>query len=231
MPVINRRLRVNLQSLVSFVCLFHFFVHICFLDFILFQISFRRKRARLLSSWCWRAFITNVFLLMQAFKMIRQEKLSHACELLIMDWAMKFLPIGYRETQRDWFGKKGKPWHITVAINKADSEEIEVCLMLKQYLWHSFFQVSIQLFNKIWRKIQCKFFLHTDCTNAKIWKGEFIRVWTTNCPEAKTKKCVRDSGLNFCFFSLFNHSNILFRHEPTSIYLTSALRTGLLWRL
>ena len=46
---------------------------------------------------------------------------------------MKFLPIGYRETQRDWFGKKGKPWHITVAINKADSEEIEVCLMLKQY--------------------------------------------------------------------------------------------------
>ncbi|XP_066030505.1 ATP-dependent RNA helicase DDX24 isoform X1 [Pocillopora verrucosa] len=34
-------------------------------------------------------------------------------------------PIGYRETQRDWFGKKGKPWHITVAINKADSEEIE----------------------------------------------------------------------------------------------------------
>ena len=96
-----------------------------------------------------RAFITNVFLLMQAFKMIRQEKLSHACELLIMDWAMKFLPIGYRETQRDWFGKKGKPWHITVAINKADSEEIEVCLMLKQYLCHSFFQVSIQLFNKI----------------------------------------------------------------------------------
>ena len=38
MPVINRRLRVNLQSLVSFVCLFHFFVHICFLDFILFKI-------------------------------------------------------------------------------------------------------------------------------------------------------------------------------------------------
>ena len=24
---------------------------------------------------------------------------------LIMDWAMKFLPISFRETQRDWFGK------------------------------------------------------------------------------------------------------------------------------
>ena len=41
---------------------------------------------------------------------------------------MKFLTISYSETQRD-----GKSWHITVAINKADSEEIEVFLMLKQY--------------------------------------------------------------------------------------------------
>ena len=46
--------------------------------------------------------------------------------LLIMDWAMKFLPTSYREMQRDWFGKKGKPWHITVAILKADNENIEV---------------------------------------------------------------------------------------------------------
>ena len=61
------------------------------------------------------------------------DALSQSSVLFIMDWAMNFLPIGYRETQRDWFGKKGKPWHITVAINKADSEEIEVCLMLKQY--------------------------------------------------------------------------------------------------
>lgn len=53
------------------------------------------------------------------------DALSQSSVLLIMDWAMKFLPIGYRETQRDWFGKKGKLWHITVAINKADSEEIE----------------------------------------------------------------------------------------------------------
>ena len=29
-----------------------------------------------------RAFITNVFLLMQAFKMIRQERLPHVCELV-----------------------------------------------------------------------------------------------------------------------------------------------------
>ena len=27
---------------------------------------------------------------------------------------MKFLPASFRETQRDWIGKKGKSWHVTV---------------------------------------------------------------------------------------------------------------------
>ena len=42
---------------------------------------------------------------------------------LIMDWAMKFLPTSFRETQRDWFGKKGKSWHVTVAVTKGDNDE------------------------------------------------------------------------------------------------------------
>ena len=39
---------------------------------------------------------------------------------------MKFLPIGYQETQRGWFGKKGKSWHVSVAVQKGDDGEIEV---------------------------------------------------------------------------------------------------------
>ena len=35
------------------------------------------------------------------------DNLANNQVLIIMDWAMKFLPIGYRETQQDWFGKKG----------------------------------------------------------------------------------------------------------------------------
>ena len=49
--------------------------------------------------------------------------------LLIMDWAMKFIPTSFRETQRDWFGKKGKSWHLTVAITKAEDGTIMVGIM------------------------------------------------------------------------------------------------------
>jgi len=51
--------------------------------------------------------------------------------LIIMDWAMKFLPISYRETQRNSFGKKEKSWHVSVAVKKEDDSEIEV----DSYAW------------------------------------------------------------------------------------------------
>lgn len=34
--------------------------------------------------------------------------------LLERDWAMKFIPMQYRESQSNWFGKRGLSWHITV---------------------------------------------------------------------------------------------------------------------
>ncbi|XP_062590994.1 uncharacterized protein LOC134252515 [Saccostrea cucullata] len=40
--------------------------------------------------------------------------------LLIMDWAMKCLPLLHREKQSDWFGQKGISWHVTVGITKDD---------------------------------------------------------------------------------------------------------------
>ena len=44
--------------------------------------------------------------------------------LLVQDWAMKFLPRKYRESQTDLFGKRGLSWHITVAMYKSDNSEI-----------------------------------------------------------------------------------------------------------
>jgi len=53
-----------------------------------------------------------------------------------MDWAMKYLPSTFRETQRDWFGKKGKSWHVSVAITKEENGEIEVSIYLYFLLCH-----------------------------------------------------------------------------------------------
>ena len=52
------------------------------------------------------------------------NELSVSSILLVLDWAMKFLPRKFRESQSDWFGKRGIPWHISVAIrsNKGEME-------------------------------------------------------------------------------------------------------------
>jgi len=40
--------------------------------------------------------------------------------LIVNDWAMKFLPQRYRESQQDWFGKRGISWHIAVVFRRID---------------------------------------------------------------------------------------------------------------
>lgn len=41
---------------------------------------------------------------------------SQDCALVIMDWAMKFIQLRFREKQSDWFGKRGMSWHISTVI-------------------------------------------------------------------------------------------------------------------
>ena len=50
------------------------------------------------------------------------DLLDERTVLLINDWAMKFIPQKYRESQADWFGKKGITWHISVAYRKIDGD-------------------------------------------------------------------------------------------------------------
>ena len=46
--------------------------------------------------------------------------------VLVQDWAMKFLPRKFRESQTDWFAKRGISWHITVAIRKGDDRKLQM---------------------------------------------------------------------------------------------------------
>ena len=45
-----------------------------------------------------------------------------------MDWAMKFLPMKFRERMDDFYGKRGRTWHVTCSIKRAsvDEDRVEV---------------------------------------------------------------------------------------------------------
>jgi len=50
------------------------------------------------------------------------DLLSPETVLIVNDWAMKFLPQLYRESQQDWFGKRGISWHIAVVFRRIKGE-------------------------------------------------------------------------------------------------------------
>ena len=50
------------------------------------------------------------------------ELLDNTTALITQDWAMKFLPQKNRETQQDWYGKRGISWHICVVVRKVNSK-------------------------------------------------------------------------------------------------------------
>ena len=43
--------------------------------------------------------------------------------LIIIDWAMKFTAIKYREKQSEWFGKRGINWHVSSVVTKSSSTD------------------------------------------------------------------------------------------------------------
>ena len=50
--------------------------------------------------------------------------------LVVLDWAMKFIPRKYRESQADWFGKRGFSWHISVALKKPPGKTLQTLTLV-----------------------------------------------------------------------------------------------------
>ena len=55
------------------------------------------------------------------------QNLNTSEAIVVMDWAMKFQQMKFREKQSEWFGKRGLSWQIISVIFKDEnSKELEV---------------------------------------------------------------------------------------------------------
>lgn len=62
--------------------------------------------------------------------------------LIVMDWAMKFLPKRYREKMSDFYGKRGKSWHVSCIIYKSgDDYDVETIVHLFDSCTQDWFSV------------------------------------------------------------------------------------------
>ena len=60
------------------------------------------------------------------------ETLDDSSMLVVLDWAMKFLQMRYRDKQSDWFGKRGLSWHVSSVIHRDKSATYTI----KSYVHH-----------------------------------------------------------------------------------------------
>ena len=54
------------------------------------------------------------------------DKLEPTEALLVEDWAMKFLPLHFREKSAKFYGKRGINWHVTAVIRKMPESSLSV---------------------------------------------------------------------------------------------------------
>lgn len=87
------------------------------------ELAFIIKRAKT-NILAWKAHILRS-IHQDAARIDALGSLDETSAFIVQDWAMKYLPRKYRESQSDWFGKRGISWHISVAFRKI-SDQIEM---------------------------------------------------------------------------------------------------------
>jgi hypothetical protein len=66
-----------------------------------------------------------------------EEWLSDSTKVFItQDFAMKFLPRRFKETQVEWFGKRGITWHISYCVRKLLEAENQFEITVYSHIFH-----------------------------------------------------------------------------------------------
>ena len=83
------------------------------------------------------------------------KSLPNDAILVLMDWAMKFTQLKYREKQSEWFGKRGVSWHVSCVISRSGTTN---CLQIASYVhlidsceqdWYAVCAILTNLFETI----------------------------------------------------------------------------------
>ena len=82
--------------------------------------------------YTWKAHLLRTVLQEKAKQTALNELDSGTC-LIILDWAMKFLPLKFRENMCELFGKRGRSWHASAVVTKKD-DQFEVLRAYIQFL-------------------------------------------------------------------------------------------------
>ncbi|KAK3719183.1 hypothetical protein QZH41_007785 [Actinostola sp. cb2023] len=115
-------------------------------------------------------------------------KLDDETCLIVIDWAMKFLPQHYREQMSEFFGKRGRSWHISAVITKKDDKfEVECFTHIFNTCVQNSFAVAsvlehlLQAIKQEYPRIGRAFFALRQCRVLQKWS------FATQSPQPKPK--------------------------------------------
>ena len=104
----------------------------------------------------WKAHLVRTVLQEEA-KQAALDKLDDETCLIIVDWAMKFLPLKYRETMCEFFGKRGLSWHISAPVTKKDSRiEVECFVHIFNFCTQNNYAVA-SIFEHLFQTIKAEY--------------------------------------------------------------------------
>ena len=115
------------------------------------------------------------------------DNLTEEQVLVVMDWTMKWLPQSHRETQKEWFGKKGISWHVSACITKVEKDETEFQVFTVLRV-----QIRFLMFSMLLVFINIYLFLLRRCRRLSTFSKSAIKIGL------QSVQCWNALYINFC---------------------------------
>ncbi|KXJ22171.1 hypothetical protein AC249_AIPGENE4203 [Exaiptasia diaphana] len=108
----------------------------------------------------WKAHLLRTVVQEEA-KQVAMNKLDKETCLIVIDWAMKFLPIKYRESMSEFFGKRGLSWHVSAVVTKSrDIYDVECFVHIFNSCTQNNYSVA-SILDHLFKTIKTEYPYHT----------------------------------------------------------------------